>query len=129
MAKRNYGPRGCALTLALLAAVVVILLLVHRWIQASGPTDSQIRDQTRTLIEQEWRDGEVDGVKIVEIYAQSKRFQLWPSRWAVRGLVRYRPEPNQLVDETFLAAVATVCNTYGDADCWSLDRLVVGGAQ
>ncbi len=124
---RSYGRRGCLMTLALIAALVLFFEVAYEAFDRRSPSSDRIQAMTNDLVRQQLIDQPIMAVTVAVIHSRKKRFSLSTDRWAVEG--------NVIIGETgdvepdhrpYVAVLHTVCDDHLDQRCWVLEQLTYG---
>lgn len=126
MARRNYGPIGCAASVLLLALLTAALIWMAEGRMNSGPPKDQITKATESLMRRTLLDRQIETLIITSLHPRRERWAWSVSRWAVQGELAYTDEGGR-VEDSFFAVVRTVCDQYDDQKCWMLNKLSVAG--
>jgi hypothetical protein len=125
--RTNWGPRGCLIALALVAALALLLETLYGWIDRRSPGTERIEAMTNRLVRLQLADEPVVALTVAAIHARRKRFTWAADRWAVEGAVildEGTPESRPRVP--YVAVVHTVCDDHLDRACWVIEQLTYG---
>lgn len=126
-APRSYGPRGCLLTLTLLAALVLFFEVAYEMIDWRSPDADRIQAMTNDLVRELLFDQPIDTLTVSTIHSRKKRFSLSTDRWAIEGdVVLEQTGEAQPERRPYVAILHTVCSKHGDRRCWVLEQLTYG---
>ncbi len=122
--RRDYGPRGCLLTLAAMAAIVLVLEFAIGWSDRLGPGVERIQAVSNVMIRRQLIEEGVEVVTVRGIHPRRTRFTLYTERWAVEGdVILAGPEARRV---PYLALVHMTCSDSIDRRCWTLEQLTYG---
>ena len=124
---RSYGPRGCLLTLALIAALVLFFEVAYDAFDRRSPSADRIQAMTNDLVRRQLSDQAIMVLTVTAIHSRKKRFSLSTDRWAIEGDV-ILAETAEAGSERrpYIAIVHTVCDDHIDRRCWVLEQLSYG---
>lgn len=122
--RRDYGPRGCLLTLAAMAAIVLALEFAIGWSDRLGPGVERIQAISNEMIRRQLIEEGVAVVLVRGIHPRRTRFTLFTERWAVEGEVILADEEATRVP--YRALVHMTCSDAYDRRCWVLEQLTYG---
>jgi flavin reductase (DIM6/NTAB) family NADH-FMN oxidoreductase RutF len=121
---RSYGPRGCLLTLALVAALVLFFEFAYEAIDWRSPSSDRIQAATNDLVRRELVEQPIIALTVTAIHSRKKRFSLSTDRWAIEGEVVLAEAEDGAPDRhPYVAIVHTVCDDHIDRRCWVLEQL------
>ena len=124
---RNYGPRGCLLTVAVVIAMAVGFQYVFAWIDQRAVSVERIQAMTNQLVRNQLIAEPVMGLTVASVHTRKTRFTLYTDRWAVEGEVILEPGADGATRrEAYVAVLHTVCDDPIDNKCWVLERLTYG---
>jgi hypothetical protein len=122
--RRDYGPRGCLLTLAAMAAIVLALEFAIGWSDRLGPGVERIQAVSNERVRRQLVDEGIAVVTVRGIHPRRTRFTLFTERWAVEGEVILADEAATRVP--YRALLHMTCSDAYDRRCWSLEQLTYG---
>ncbi len=125
---RDYGPRGCLLTIAVVIAMAVGFQYVFAWIDQRAISTERIQAMTNQLVRNQLIAEPVMGLTVASVHTRKSRFTLFTDRWAVEGEVILEPDEDggDARREPYVAVLHTVCDDPLDSQCWVLERLTYG---
>ena len=118
--RRNYGTRGCLLTIAALAAFVLLLEMVIDWAERGDPSVERIQAAANDMVRRQLIDQPVMAVTVAAIHPRKTRFTLGTERWSVEGEVILAGDGGRV---PYLALVHLTCDDAYDRACWTLEQL------
>lgn len=124
---RNYGPRGCLLTLALIAGTVLFFEVAYEMLDRRSPDSDRIQAVTNDLVRRQLIDQPIMGITVAVIHSRKKRFSLSTDRWAVEGEVILATTAEADSERrAYVAILHTICDDHVDQRCWVLEQLTYG---
>ena len=117
--RRNYGTRGCLLTIAALAAVLLAIELVIGWADRN-PNNERIQAATNDMVRRQLIDLPVMALTVAAIHPRKTRFTLGTERWSVQGEVILAGDGGRV---PYLALIHLTCDDAYDRACWTLEQL------
>lgn len=124
---RNYGPRGCLLTIALIGALVIFFEVFYGMFDLWAPDHVQIQSAANDLVRRQLADETISALTVTTIHSRKKRFSLSTDRWAVEGeLTLPGPEGGAPERHAYVAIVHAVCSDHASLHCWVLEQLSYG---
>ncbi len=124
---RNYGPRGCLLTVASVAALVIFFEVFYGMLDIWSPDQAQIQSAANDLVRRQLADEPITALTVAVIHSRKKRFSLTTDRWAVEGEVIVRDaETEERSRKPYVAVLHTICGDHLDLSCWVLEQLTYG---
>ncbi len=121
--RRNYGTRGCLLTIAIIAALVLLLETLFGWLDQRSPGLARIQAMANELVCRQLIDEPVMALTVHAIHRRKKRFTLTTERWAVEGEVILEGARPRV---PYLALVHMICDDPIERACWVLEQLTYG---
>ncbi len=124
---RNYGPRGCLLTLVLVAALVLFFEVFYGMLDLWSPSADRIQAVANDLVRRQLTDQPIMALTVSAIHSRKKRFSLSTDRWAIEGDVILAETGDDLAGHhPYVAILHTVCDDHNDQRCWVLEQLTYG---
>ncbi|MDP6951326.1 MAG: hypothetical protein QGF53_01065 [Alphaproteobacteria bacterium] len=122
--RRDYGPRGCLLTLAAMAAIVLVLEFAIGWSDRLGPGVERIQSVANEKVRRQLIEEDIAAITVRGVHPRRKRFTLLTERWAVEGDVIMAGAEGRRVP--YLALLHMTCSDAFDRRCWVLEQLTYG---
>lgn len=121
---KNYGPRGCLLTIALIVALVIFFEVFYGMFDLWAPDHAQIQSAANDLVRRQLSDETISALTVTNIHSRKKRFSLSTDRWAVEGeFTLSGSDGSEPVSRPYVAILHTVCSDHTVLRCWVLEQL------
>ena len=117
---RDYGPRGCLLTVAVVIAMAVGFQFAFAWIDQRAVSTERIQAMTNQFVRTQLIAEPVMGLTVASVHTRKTRFTLFTDRWAVEGEVILEPDEDggETRREPYVAVLHIVCDDPLDSQCW-----------